>query len=58
MAHFNLNVSKLNTNIQKDGTVKLDLRLINGSYMDDLVKELKNLDSVEHVRVTKPGIFG
>ncbi|MDA3854791.1 MAG: RelA/SpoT family protein [Candidatus Woesearchaeota archaeon] len=54
---FNLNVSKLNTRIQKDGSVKMDLKVIDGPYMDKLVERLNGLESVENVRVSR-GIFG
>ncbi|MFW6286199.1 MAG: RelA/SpoT family protein [Nanoarchaeota archaeon] len=58
MSRFNLNISKLNTKMQKDGTVRLDLQLLDGPYMAKLTEELRKLDALQQIKTTKPGIFG
>lgn len=55
-SEFNLNVSKLNTKVQKDGSVRMDMKVLDGPYMDKLVEKLKNLDSVEFVKISR-GFF-
>ncbi len=54
---FNLNVSKLNTKVQKDGSVKMDISILDGPYLEKLARKLKTLDSVESVKVSR-GLFG
>lgn len=55
-SEFNLNVSKLNTKVQRDGSVKMDISILDGPYIDELEKKLRKLDSVESVRFSK-GLF-
>ena len=53
---FNLNISKLNTIVNKDGSVKMDITILDGPYLDNLMAKLKELDFVESVKVNK-GLF-
>jgi GTP pyrophosphokinase len=55
-SEFNLNISKLNTKVQKDGSVKMEIKLKDGPYVDDLENRLKELDSVINVKVFR-GLF-
>lgn len=50
---FNLNVSKLNTKVNKDSSVDLSIKILDGVYMDDLVKKLKSIDGLDSVIVTR-----
>jgi (p)ppGpp synthase/HD superfamily hydrolase len=52
-SEFNLNVSKLNTKVQRDGSVKMDITILDGPYIDELERKLKNLDSVDNVKISK-----
>ncbi len=56
-SQFNLNVSKLNTKIQKDGTVNMQLRILDGPYIENLIEKLKEVDSIKNVRIVK-SLFG
>jgi GTP pyrophosphokinase len=53
---FNVNVTKLNTKVQKDGSVKIEVKLLDFPEMDKLVSKLKKLDSIVNVRVQR-GLF-
>lgn len=55
-SEFNLNISKLNTKVNKDGSVKMSITIIDGPYIDGLVKKLKELDCVINV-IAYSGIF-
>lgn len=50
---FNLNISSLNTKINKDGSVKMSIYLLDGPYIEKLIQNLKKLDSVESVSIPK-----
>jgi (p)ppGpp synthase/HD superfamily hydrolase len=56
-SEFNLNVSKLNTKIFKNGKVKMDLKVADGPYMERLIEKLRELDSVETITISR-GLFG
>ncbi len=49
-SEFNLNVSKLNTKVQRDGSVKMDIVIQDGDYVDRLLNKLRELDSVESIK--------
>ncbi len=55
-SQFNLNVSKLNTKVQRDGSVKMDITIVDGPHIERLVKAIKKLDFVESIKVSR-GIF-
>lgn len=55
-SEFNLNISKLNTIVNKDGSVKMDITVLDGSYIDNLILKLKEFEFVESVKVNK-GLF-
>ena len=56
ISKYNLSVSKLNTKILKDGNVNMDLNLLDGPYIEKIVETLKELESVEFVKVSR-GLF-
>lgn len=56
-SEFNLNISKLNTKVFKDGNVKMSISLIDGPFIDSLIKKLEKLDSVENIKVSRNLIF-
>lgn len=56
-AEFNLNVSKLNTKILKDGSVTMSIKIADGPFIEKLVKKLKKLDSIQHVKETRSLFF-
>lgn len=49
-SEFNLNVSKLNTKVNKDGSVKMTISVLDGPYILALIEKLKELDSVSNVQ--------
>lgn len=55
-SEFNLNISKLNTVVNKDGSVKMDITVLDGSYIDTLISKLKQFEFVESVKVNR-GLF-
>lgn len=57
LAEFNLTVLKLNTKILRDNTVKLDLKIIDGPHLDDVVRRFRELESVDYIKTTRPDIF-
>ena len=56
-SEFNVNVSKLNTKIQKDGSVNMSIKIIDGPFVEKLVNKLKNLESVQHVKENRSIFF-
>ena len=50
-------MSKLNTKVQKDGSVRMEISVLDGPYIVNLEHKLKELDSVESVKVLR-GFFG
>ncbi len=57
MYKFNLNMSKLNTNIFKNGEVKLNIRVLDGPHIERLVKDLEEMESVRSVKIIKSTFF-
>ena len=55
-SEFNLNISKLNTTVNKDGSVKMDITILDGPYMDTLIAKLKELEFVSSAKVNR-GLF-
>ena len=55
-SEFNLNISKLNTTVNKDGSVKMDITILDGPYMDTLIAKLKGLEFVSSAKVNR-GLF-
>ncbi len=55
-SEFNLNISKLNTTVNKDGSVKMDITILDGPYMDTLISKLKELEFVSSAKVNR-GLF-
>ena len=57
-SHFNLNISNMNTKVQKDGTVAMTIKVLDGIYIDSLVEKLKGLDTVQSVRIVRGFLDG
>ena len=53
---FNLNLNKVNSKVNKDGSVNMEIKIEDGIYVDNLVKRLNKLDSVENIKVIR-GLF-
>jgi len=53
---LNISLTKLNTKVQKNGQVKMQITLMDGPYLDSLILKLKKLDSVENVKISR-GFF-
>lgn len=53
---FNLNISNLNTKVNKDGSVHMEIKVLDGPYMESLQIKLKELDNVESVKIIR-GFF-
>lgn len=54
---FNLNISKLNTKVLKDGSVNMNVTFLNGPYIEDLIKKIKKLESVTNCSSLKKGFL-
>jgi len=53
---FNLNISNLNTKVNKDGSVHMEIKVLDGPYMEKLQMKLQSLESVESVKIIR-GFF-
>ena len=50
-SEFNLNISKLNTKVLKNGSVKMNISLKDGPHIDKLTERLQKIDFVQEVKV-------
>lgn len=53
----NLNILSINSKTLKNGDVRMEIRLLDGPYINSLEKSLRGLDSVESVKVTQGWFF-
>ena len=56
-SEFNINCTKFNTKVAKDGMVTMDVKIIDGPYIDEMKQRLKQLDSFVSVKVSR-SLFG
>ena len=56
MSRFNVVIKELNTKFNKDGSVNMEMRILDGPYKETLIHEIDKLDIVESVRELT-GIF-
>lgn len=56
-SEFNINCTKFNTKVAKDGMVTMDVKIIDGPYIDEMKQRLKQLDSFISVKTSR-SIFG
>ena len=56
MSRFNISIRELNTKFNRDGSVKMEIRILDGPYKETLIHEIDKLDMVESVRELT-GIF-
>lgn len=52
-SEFNLNISKLNTKVLKNGSVRMNISLKDGPHVDKLCERLNSIDFVEEVKVSR-----
>lgn len=52
-SEFNLNISQLNSQVQKDGRVKMNITTLDGPFIDKLVEKLRNIEYVESVKINR-----
>ena len=50
---YNVNLSKLNTKIFKNGDVKMNLKMLDGPYINNLISEIKKLDSIVSIEILR-----
>ncbi len=56
-SEFNLNLSKLNTKVNKDGSVKMEIKVLDGPHIKKIERRLKELEYVDSVIINR-GFFG
>lgn len=56
-SEFNINCTKLNTKVAKDGMVSMSVKIIDGPFVEQMVEKLKQLDSFISVKISR-GFFG
>lgn len=54
----NINMTSVNSKAFKNGDVKVEMTLLDGPYVEDLVEDLKKMDKAVQAKVGKVGLFG
>ena len=52
-SEFNINCTKLNTKVSKNGMVSMNVKILDGPYIKKMVNRLKKLDSFIDVKVSR-----
>ncbi|MCA9497371.1 MAG: hypothetical protein KC589_10605 [Nanoarchaeota archaeon] len=52
-SEFNLNISQLNSQVQKDGRVKMNITTLDGKFIERLADKLRNIEYVESVKINR-----
>lgn len=55
-SEYNLNLNKVNSKVNRDGSVKMEIKIEDGPYMNELMEKLNKLEAVENVKIIK-GLF-
>lgn len=55
-SEYNLNLNKVNSKVNRDGSVKMEIKIEDGPYMNELIERLNKLEAVENVKLIK-GLF-
>jgi len=53
VSKFNLNISKMNTKVNKNGVAKIDFIIINGPFIDKLINKLQKIQGIIYVRTNE-----
>ncbi len=53
ISEYNLKVFKMNTKVNKDASVDLSLKVLDGPYMNQLISKLKEIDNVDSVKISR-----
>lgn len=56
-SEFNLNIFKLNTKVNKDSSVKMEIKVLDGPHLKKIVNRLNDFDYVDNVSINR-GFFG
>lgn len=53
ISEFNLNINKFSSKVNKDGSVKMEINLLDGPHIQKVIKKLKKLDFVDSVNESR-----
>jgi len=53
VSEFNIRISKLNSKVNKDGSVNMTLKILEFPKLNKFVEKLKKIDSVENIKTNK-----
>lgn len=55
-SNYNANCTKMNTKVSKNGLVTMTVKLIDGDFVEKMVEDIKELESLENIKIAR-GLF-
>jgi GTP pyrophosphokinase len=52
-SNYNANCTKMNTKVSKNGLVTMTVRLLDGDFIEKMVEDIKELDTLQSVRIAR-----
>ncbi len=52
-SNYNANCTKMNTKVSKNGLVTMTVKLIDGDFVEKMVEDIKELESLENIKIAR-----